>query len=605
MFAPSRFLGELQRRKVFRVGVVYVVIAWLLLQISEATFEPLHLPEWANTLVIVLVVLGFPVAIVCAWAFELTPTGVARDSIDTNSNAESDSLAAADAPTEAQAAQRAAEGSALREIPRSAAVTDPAERLAYFDRVAASVADAGNRRRRAGDPAADKGAYPPSPVPGTEASVAVLPFMDSSATQNYEYFCDGIAEEIINVLCSTDDFRVASRTSSFQFKNRPMDVREIGERLGVKAILEGSMRKLGERVRITAQLIDAETGYHLWSQEFDHGIEDVLEVQEEIAKSVTQTLRRSFALDHVSIRRQASTRDVTAYKYYLRGRKFRQRLNRENLRFASEVFERATEFDPDYALAYVGLADTYSSLYLAFEASDENRDRAREASRKALVLAPNLAEAHSSLGLALSLWGDYAAAESAFESAIERNPQLYDSYYFYGRVCVQRGEIARAAELFEKANRVRPNDYQTPLLLSQMYLDLRQEHKVIESARRGVAAAEQFLELNPGEARALYLGCGALLTLGETDKAQEWADRALALHPEDGPTLYNVACYFANKGLLEKALGCLEKAKLPDWGMVSRDWLLRDSDLATLRDHPRFEAILHKVPENPGHRVTD
>lgn len=605
MFSLSPLLGELQRRKVFRVGVVYVLIAWLVMQVAESTFEPLQLPDWANTLVIVIAVLGFPVAMVCAWAFELTPTGVARDSVDTNPNAEPDTLAAADPPSKTQpVGGQATKSSTTHEIARCAAAIDPAERLVCFDKLAASAIDDGNRRSRASDRGAEKGRLSPIPVPVSEASVAVLPFMDSSPAQDYEYFCDGIAEEIINALCSTNDMRVASRTSSFQFKHGSVDIREIGERLGVGAILEGSVRKVGDRVRITAQLIDAETGYHLWSQVFDHGFEDVFEVQEEIAESVTLTLRRSFALDHVSIRRQASTRDVTAYEYYLRGRKFLQRLNRENLQFASDVLERATEFDPDYALAYVGLADTYSWLYLAFEATDANRNRALEAARKALALAPDLAESHCSLGLALSLRGDYAAAESAFESAIERNPQLYDSYYFYGRVCLRHGDIAKAAELFEKANDVRPNDYQTPLLLSQIYLDLRQESKAIESARRGVAAAERCLELKPGEARALYLGCGALVTLGEADKARKWAGRALVLHPEDGPTLYNIACYFANEGLLEKALDCLEKAKLPDWGMASCDWLLRDSDLEPLRGHPRFEAILHEVSDTPGLRMS-
>ena len=597
----SRLLGELQRRQVFRVAVVYMFVAWLMMQVAEATFDPLRLPDWANTLVIVLAILGFPVAIIFAWAFELTPAGVERDSDGTFRDSESDaSLTTVDTNPTAHVIGQISRNRLLDEIRSCAGVEEPSLRLARFDKLAESFVDEeGQLASRHWSHAADgDGMTSPISPRMSEASVAVLPFMDSSPKQDYGYFCDGIAEEIINALCTVDDLHVASRTSSFQFRNRVMDVREIGKQLSVKSVLEGSFRKAGDQIRITAQLIDSETGYHLWSREFDCRIEEVFDVQEEIARNITTALKRSLALELNSIRRRASTRDIAAYDSYLQGRRYLQRFDRENLELALDVFQRATEFDPDYALAYVGLADTYSSLYMGFEASEKNRALALEASSRALALAPNLAESYSSLGLALSLNEDFAAAEAIFEVAIEKNPRIYDPYYFYGRVCFQQGNKAKAAELFERANQVRPSDYQTPLLLSQIYKDLGQEDKAMESARRGVVAAERTLRLGPQEVRALYLGCGALLMLGESVRAQEWADQALALNPEDGPTLYNLACYYANLGFTDKALDYLEKANISEWGMVGRQWLIHDSDLAVLRDDPRFEAIMN-VADRP------
>jgi len=425
-------------------------------------------------------------------------------------------------------------------------------------------------------------------------SVAVLPFADMSAEKDQEYFCEGIAEELLNGLGRIQNLRVASRTSSFQFKGTALDVREIGRRLDVSTILEGSVRKSGNRVRITAQLVNVKDGYRLWSDRFDREMKDIFAIQDEIAESIVAALEVTLSPKERRALQNVATRDVAAYDYYLRGRKFFYQMHQKAFEFARQTYARAIEIDPAYALAYAGIADCCSFLYQWADSSQANLDGADEASRKALELDPDLAEAHASRGLALSLARSFEEAQVEFEEAIRRNPNLYEGYYFYGRGCLAQGRYDKAAELFAKACEMRPEDYQAPNFLGQALQGMgASDEQVRAAARRTVEIVEKHIEMNPDDARALYLGGGCLLTLGERERGLEWGRRALAIDPSDPLILYNVACLFSQAGEPEPAVEALEKAM--DAGFGHRKWVEHDSDLDPLRDHPRFRELLARL----------
>lgn len=524
------FLKELRRRKVIRVAIVYAIVAWLLIQIAETTFEPLDLPGWTLTFVVMLAILGFPVSLVLAWAFDLTPDGIKRDVVDEG------------------------EGAAVD---------------------------------------ADECGCKPASI----RSVAVLPFSDMSPDKDQDYFCEGVAEEILNSLAKIDELQVASRTSAFQYKGQSGDIRRIGEALQVGAVLEGSVRKAGNMLRVTAQLIDANSGYHIWSERFDREIEDVFAIQDEIASSVADALQITLSpTEQACIELQSqATRDVEAYDFYLRGWSYFHRFGRKNLEFAQQMFTRATEKDPEFARAWAGLADTYAYLYMYGQAKDEYRDAAREASMKALDLCPVIAESHVSRGLAHMLCQEWSAAEGHFEKAMTLDGQLFEAPLFYARACFHQGKHKKAAELFERAAALQPADYSALLLAANSYRQLDQLEQERDVLERGLEIAERQVETNPDDSRALYLGAGALARLGKREEAIRWIDRAVEAQPGDAAICYNAACVHAILGNTELALDFLEQANLP--AMANRAWVENDSDFDSIRDHPRFRDILESLRE--------
>ncbi len=427
-------------------------------------------------------------------------------------------------------------------------------------------------------------------LPDAAPSIAVLPFADMSLEKDQDYFCEGIAEEIINTLSRIEGLRVASRTSSFQFKGVALDSREIGDRLGVGTLLEGSVRKSGDRLRITVQLVSVTDGYELWSDRYDRDLRDVFAIQEEIARSIAQALKGTLSPRERRAIKQVATTDVVAYDYYLRGRKFFTQYDRRGIEFASRMFSRAIEVDPTYALAYAGIADCCSYLYLNAERRDEHRLRAEEASLKALDLDPDLAEAQAARGVALSLGGHHEEAEQAFEQAIRLNPRLFEAPYFYARDCFSQGKFEKAARLYEQASEIRPEDHQSPLLVAQIYEDLGRPEAATEARRRGIRLAEKRLDLNPDDVRALYLGANGLVALGERDRGLDWARRARGIAPDDTMLLYNIACIFSLAGNGDEALECLEKAV--HQGFAFKAWVEHDNNLDAIRDHPRYRALM-------------
>jgi serine/threonine protein kinase/Flp pilus assembly protein TadD len=432
-----------------------------------------------------------------------------------------------------------------------------------------------------------------SPHPASPKSIAVLPFADMSPEKEQDYFCEGIAEEIINAITKVQALRVASRSSSFAYKGRNQDIRKVGEQLGVSTVLEGSVRKAGSRLRITVQLINVADGYHLWSERYDRELEDVFAVQDEIAENIVRALRVVLTDQEKRAIDKPRTGSIEAYEFYLRGRQAFSLFREKSLQFARRMFARAIEIDPNFAPAYAGTADCSSFLFMWWDPSRANLEEAQIASQKALGLAPGMAEAHAARGLALTLSGQYAEAEKEFLTAMALDPRSFEAQYFYGRACFQQARYEEAAAAFERAAGLRPEDYQTPSLLGLTYSALGRTEDSRVTRLKAMRIIEHHLELYPDDARALYLGATDLTYLGNTEKARDWAERALALDPDDPAVLYNVACAYAQLGLVEKALDCLEKGTL--YGAGHRPWVEKDPDLDPLRNHPRFAAILNRI----------
>ncbi|HKS95718.1 MAG TPA: protein kinase, partial [Terriglobia bacterium] len=439
----------------------------------------------------------------------------------------------------------------------------------------------------------DSGRRPATAVAApVEKSVAVLYFENLSGAKEDEYFRDGMTEDIITELSKISRLQVFPRAEMLAYRDKQVTAPQVGQELGAAYVLSGSLRRAGNRLRITAQLVETRTRHSVWAERYDRQMEDVFAIQDEIAQAIASALKVVLTDTEKQAIAKAPTADVKAYDYYLRGRQFFYQFRRRGYDFARQLFTRAIEIDPGYARAYAGVADCYSYLYMYWDASEANVHAADEASRKALLLDPGLAEAHVARGLAISLSKRYDEAELEFQTAIRLDPKSFEAYYFYARACVQQGKQEEAARLFEKASEVKPDDYQSPQLLGMVYHSLGRNADADEAYRRAWQRAEKHLELHPDDARALYLGANALCQLGERARSLDWARRALAIDPEDCGILYNIACVYALLGKPEESIDCLDKAMTHAYWY--KRWAQHDSDLDSLRNHPRFQALMER-----------
>jgi serine/threonine protein kinase/tetratricopeptide (TPR) repeat protein len=429
-------------------------------------------------------------------------------------------------------------------------------------------------------------------APTAERSVAVLYFENLSGAKEDEYFRDGITEDIITELSKIRELKVFPRNAVLAYRDKPVTAPQVGGELNAAYILGGSIRRSGNRLRFTTQLLESRTGHSVWAERFDRQMEDVFAIQDEIAQSIAVALKVMLTESEKKAIAKAPTADVKAYDYYLRGRQFFYQFRRRGYDFARQLFTRAIEIDPGYARAYAGVSDCYSYLYMYWDASEANLQAADDASRKALLLDPGLSEAHVSRGLAISLSKRYDEAELEFQTAMRLDPRLFEAYYFYARACFQQGKLEDAAGLFEKASQVKPEDYQSPASLGMVYTGLGRTEEALAAYRRAWQVAEKHLELHPDDARALYLGAVALFRLGERSRSLQWARSALAIDPEDCGILYNVACTYALQGKAEEAIDCLDKAMTHAFWY--KRWAQHDSDLDSLRSHPRFQALMER-----------
>ena len=423
--------------------------------------------------------------------------------------------------------------------------------------------------------------------------VAILPFADMSPEKNQDYFCDGTAEEIIDALCAVTGLHVASRSASFQLKNRAVDAREVGRLLNVHAFLEGSVRKSDDRLRITAQLIDVGHGGHLWSQSFDRKVEDIFSVQEDIARHVVAAMRVKLLDADSSRLKRRGTRNAAAYELYLRGRQLLNKEKEAENRAAVEVFREAIRLDPNFADAHAGLADVLTQLLRQRVIPSELSADALAASQRAVELAPDLADAYVARGNALLMHGEADEAQRAFERATALDPRNFYAHYWFAKFWVARAQHALAVKHYELAFEIQPDDYRPIVLSIQEYQAINDKAGEQNALRRAWPVLERRLALDPHDSYASDHGAGVLMLLGRRDEANRLLDRAIALRPDDYRTLYTAACTAALGGEYDRALDFLDRAV--GTGRGDRIWLLNDNDLAPLREHPRFKQIVDRL----------
>ena len=463
------------------------------------------------------------------------------------------------------------------------------ERASRYPSAAQLRADL-ERLKREMDSGRAAAALAPAPA---EKSLAVLYFENLSGVKDDEYFRDGMTEDIITELSKIGQLHVFPRAEMLPYRDKQVTAPQVGQELNAAYVLSGSLRRAGNRLRITAQLVETRTRHSIWAERYDRQMEDVFAIQDELAQSIARALKVMLTESEKRAIAKAPTADVRAYDFYLRGQQFFYHFRRRGYDFARQMFSRAIEIDPRYARAYAGVANCHSYLYMYWDATEENLRAADSASSMALDLDPDLAEAHVARGLAVSLNKKFDEAQKEFEAAIRLDPKNFDAYYFYARACFQQGNLELAAHLFEKASEISPDDYQAPQLLGMVFVGQGRKAEAQSAYGRAHRAAARHLELHPDDARALYLGANALCQLGERERSLEWAQLALAIDPDDAGILYNVACVYALQGQTEQAIDCLDKAMVH--GFWYKRWAAHDSDLDSLRAHPRYQALMERA----------
>jgi TolB-like protein len=525
----KRWLSELRRRKVIRAAIAYLVVAWLLLQVADVTFGPMGLPEWTISLVMALLVLGFPLTCVLAWVFDLAP------STDPH---------ASEAPAAATAG-----GSTIAPAPEPAVAEIPAE------------------------------------------SVAILPFVDMSAAHDQEYFCDGMAEEIINALCVVRGLRVASRTSSFQYKGHNVDIREIGRQLGVRSVLEGSVRRANDQVRITVQLLNAADGYHIWSQSYDRKLEDVFAIQTEIAQRMVDALKVSLSPRETQLLGRGGTSNGMAYDFFLKGQQLLHAYS--GTVDAAAMFRLALGEDANFAQAHAGLANALAVKGMSVDITSGEYDEAFAASRRALELEPWMPEAFVARACLRSMQGEVELANRDFEDAIRLNPTAFYTYYLFGRHHLALGQSRLAAKHFRTAARLAPEEY-TPLgMLAMALRKIGETEEALEVSAQMIRALERHLQNHPDDEAALGRGAVVSAWMNEPIRAAQFVEQSLVARPESFIAAYNGACAFAILNDKDKALQLLDRAVSNGRGNLT--WFEHDDDLANLRGDPAFEAIVNRL----------
>ncbi|MDB6146829.1 MAG: Adenylate cyclase [Spartobacteria bacterium] len=590
---------ELKRRNVYKVAVAYAVVGWLLIQIATQVLPFFEVPNWTVRLVVLLVGIGFVVALVIAWAFELTPEGLRRtEDVDET---------------------------ALRNR-RHGSVYGPwvyvvlvgvlfSIGLFLFGRYTAP---------RALSVAARQPNAPPAPA----KSIAVLPFENLSRDPDNAYFAEGIQDEILARLAKISDLKVISRTSTQRYKSSPDDLPEIAKRLGVANILEGSVQKTADRVRVTVQLINAATDAHLWADTYDRNLTDVFAVESEIAKMISDTLQAKLTGSEQHAIASRPTENAEAYQLYLKGRFFWNKRTAQDFSTAIQYFQQAIDKDPGFALAYAGLADTYVLLSGFGAASPKDSlPKAKAAAQKALELDSSLGEAHTALAQALFAYEfNFAEADREFRRAIELNPNYATAHHWYaesgltplGRFDEAIVEIKRALEL-DPLSLIINSDVGTILFAARRYDDS------IEQLRKTV-------QMDPGFYYARWaLGEGLEIT-GRTKEARAEYEKALALNHDDPLPLALLGRVYARTDRKDEALKILKRLQTwPGQGYVSpynsalvylglgqKDEAIRsleqtyedrdgyniaflkvDAFLDPLRGEPRFEALVRKIFGQP------
>ena len=500
-----KFWSELRRRNVLRMAALYLVTAWLVLQVTEVLSGLVDLPEWLGPAVLAMLVIGLPIALVISWFFEITESGVARDAGD------------AGAASDAVPSDRRLDFIIISIL--AAAILVFAW-LTWW------------------------------PEPPVEKSIAVLAFDNMSDDPAQEYFSDGISEELLGALAQIPELRVISRSSSFSFKGKNLDVPTIARQLGVAHILEGSVRKVGNRVRISAQLIKAGNDSHLWAETYERELTavNVFDIQAQIASSIADALNTVLTAGSEADFRRVPTRNLEALEAYLLGKQRMAMRSKRSLTEAADYFREAIEIDPDYAHAWLGLADASLLLnYYSHISLDDALRIAEPALDKALDLDDRLGAAYASQGLMRIRKGDVEGAASALSRAIALDPNDAKAYHWYGDMLIYGfGDPAAAIRMLRQARELDP-------LSPTIVITLGEAYSAAGNLVEGLRLYRKALEIDPGYLAAFRLLGVNYLSLGDTDKAAYWLDEGVRRGPDEIHTLFL-------KAFLYRALGEEEKA---------------------------------------------
>ena len=577
---PKKFFVELQRRNVYKVAVAYGVVSWLLIQIATQVFPIFEIPNWAARMVVFLLLLGFPVALVLAWAYELTPEGLQRtDAIDPS-----------------------------KSIARS---TGRKLDFVIIGVLLAVIAVMAFQHYRPVKPSSVAG------VP--EKSIAILPFLDFSQTKDQEYFSDGITEQIINSLAHVHGLFVVARTTAFAFKNKNMDIREVGRQLGVSHVLEGSVSHGTGKVRVVAQLIDVATGYHLWSETYDSTDQDFLSLQSDVAKKVASALQIELHLAETTQLAKPLTHSPEAYDLYLRGRYLLNKRTPDSIQKGRILFEQAVAKDPRFALGHAGIADACILLgnYGEISTAEASRLAWLEVSL-ALAIDDRLAEGYVSRGMLLAdfEWNS-ADAEDDYRKAIELNPNNAAAHHWYA---IELAELGRFEEALDQILVAQKQDPLAPIIRAA-------RAKILFVARRYDEAIDQCrdaLELEANFTPAFYILAQAYASQRRFPEAVQSAKKYAELSG-DSETNLVLAYVYAAAGMKDEAETIVRTTTLPaaefsSYEMAtvcaaSRDldgafgwlqkaierrsllavWLRVDPRLDNLRSHPRYRELVSRL----------
>jgi adenylate cyclase len=555
-------LAELKRRRVFRVAGLYGVVAWIIAEVSSVVLPALMLPEWTITFVVVLLILGFPLAMILAWAYDIGPAGIERTP-----------------PS----------------VPGDVAPPIRAW-MAYGVMLAVAMGGLGwfLWARLA----------PPAP-PASYETIAVMPFANLSGDPGNDYFSDGMAEELLNLLAQVPGLQVVARTSSFAYRGQNVDVRELGRALGVDVVLEGSVRQSGDRVRITAQLVDAKTGYHLWSRNYDRQMEDIFAVQDEIAGQIVAALSGQLGARRAAAglaERTVPTASVEAYNVYLRARHHWKRRGVEPVQASIQLFRQALELDPGFARAWAGLAAAELVLpdYLAVP-GDRHRAAAIEAARQALALDPNLAEAHAVLAQVQSHEGDWAGAEAGFFFAIALDPNDPTTRHWYSLLLARAGRLSEALQQAQHALELDPVSAIINFNVAQQWLALGYDDRAAAQLR---AAIELGLDPQSDQSVEIILA----LRRGELARFEALGAQGLERSGIDPGLMEAFMATLRNRADAPELAAAMDAAGMPPSGQANAWLLLGDAEravdaLAAAAADGTIDLVVVWYPEGRGVRL--
>ena len=426
---------------------------------------------------------------------------------------------------------------------------------------------------------------------GRRPAICVLPFENISGDPEQAYFSDGITEDIITDLSHVSSLDVTSRNSAFVYKGRRVNIPEVARQLRVGYVLEGSVRKAGNRVRITAQLIEGATDKHLWAERYDRDLDDIFAVQDDISRSIVAALKVRLASSESRAIAQRGTNSPEAYRYYLMARRYWMGGWARRRPVIIRLCEKALQLDPEYARAWALLSICQSDIRFT---ADNSGQYGLEAADRALALDSNLAEAHAAKARILAARGKYDEAWEYHERALGLDPDSYEANVGAARWAIYTHKPERALHYLMVAAKADPEDVWAAGMSNQVYEELGDTKGSIAAARECLSRVEKALEAEQDNSAALAFGVGALVRLGELDRARDWAELVLLLDPDNMNAVYNTSCGMAKAGEADVALDLLSQV-LSRMGLEGLLWIREDTDWAGLHDHPRFLALMDEA----------